>query len=97
MSWMDKLKRRFARSEGGSDLPPATPPEQWTVSGIYFDTSGWQLTESTSSRMTWSAPSATLVLRSDPPAERAPASHVEIRNEHRATARANDEDIVVLK
>ena len=97
MSWMDKLKRRFARSQGGSDSPPATPRDQWTVSGIYFDTSGWQLTETGPSRMAWTAPAATLVLTSEPASERAPASLVDIRNEERASARANEEDIVLIE
>lgn len=96
MSWMDKLKRRFARSEEGSDLPPARPPGEWTVSGISFDTSGWQLTERSASRMAWTAPCATLVLTSEPGDHPGPAALVEIRNAQRANARANDEDIVLV-
>ena len=46
--------------------------------------------------MAWAAPSATLFLTSEPATERAPASRVEILNEHRAIARANHEDIVLV-
>ena len=98
MSWIDQLKRRFSPSESGRHPPTATLPGQWTVSGIHFDASGWQLTESTSSRMVWTAPSATLVLSTEPAAEqRPPRTHPELCNELRATARENDEDIVLVE
>src|SRR5687768_2422583 len=99
MAWLDKLTRRWKRPSDETDRPwPPTPPDQWTLSGIRFDTTGWKLVDSSSTTMSWSAPNATLVLsRMDLPLEKLPVPLLEYRNQHRAEARARGEDVVLLE
>ena len=96
MSWFDRIfKRGPSSQEATATVPGPLRPEQWTVPGITFDTSGWQLGEAHASRMSWKAPAGTLTLtREDLPAATPYPSLTDLRNDERAQARAREEDIV---
>ena len=95
MSWADWIKRRIWRAGESRDAPPSsTPPEQWTVRGLSFDTRGWVLTRTSPQEMIWTASSGTLSLSRTHVAPSVPVSVSEIRKVARGEARAGGEDIV---
>jgi hypothetical protein len=78
MRWLHKITAGLGRKSpwnGAPDGPGPTPANQWTVPGICFYTTGWQLTASSLTSMTWTARDATLVLTKDHvPPDHAPAT-----------------------
>jgi hypothetical protein len=79
-------------------VPPATPAQQWTVPGIFFDTEGWRLETATARTMSWSARDARLTLAVTEQAGAVdPATLTELRARHRADARSRGEDIVEVE
>lgn len=97
MSWFDRILRRRRNTGDEPAVPGPTPYEHWTVAGLTFDTTGWQLVEATPSRMAWSAPQATLALtRRDTPCDPPALTLTELRNTERQQARARGEDIVFV-
>jgi len=99
MSWFDRITGRRKNAAGGNeDVVPSTPSERWTIAGIRFDTSGWRLTDASPSTMSWSAPDGSLVLTSEAsPGDQMPGSLSDLRNQHRARARADGGDIVQVE
>jgi hypothetical protein len=101
MKMFDRIAERMGHKKddsAASDSPGATPADQWTVPGVSFDTSGWQLTAATPATMTWTASSAILTLTKDAvPADHAPATLTALREQLRAEARARGEDIVLVE
>ena len=101
MNWLDNMRRRMRATKAddeANDCSGSTSADQWTVSGISFDTSGWQLTSATPLTMTWTAASAVLTLTKDAvPADHAPATLTALRHRFRAEARARGEDIVLVE
>lgn len=99
MNWFDAITARI-RGNTANDEANRSPgtARHWTVSGILFDTTGWQLTSSTDAMMTWTAPSAVLTLTKDAvPADHAPATLTALRARLRGESRARGEDIVLVE
>jgi hypothetical protein len=70
-------------------LSPATPRDQWTVRGVYFDTAGWRLTSASETAMVWEGDvggSMTLTKDAAPAGTDHPLDLVAVRGEHRARA-----------
>ena len=95
MSWGDWVKRRFGRAAESTQVPASsTPREQWTVRGVFFDTSGWVLNRASAEEMVWTAPSGMLSLSRTRVTRDLPVSLREIREVVRSKARAGGEGIV---
>ena len=90
-NWFQKLTRRLQRpSVADQRGAPGTPPQQWTVTGIRFDTAGWTLVDATPARMSWSSPNGTLVLSREEDQQQAETIGLTaLRDQRRADARAD--------
>src|SRR5215831_8535444 len=101
MSWRDWLRRSKDQprsADADVAVPAATSREQWTVSGVFFDTEGWQLQSATDAAMAWSAPDARLTLtRVEDSEGTAPLTLTEWRTRHRAMSRSQGQDIVEVE
>lgn len=97
MGWLQDFASKFRGGSAKSEPPGPTPREQWQVTEIYFDSSGWALTENTPDKMAWTHANGaqlTLSKTSRPAGDVASASLAELRQHWRARAVAKDESLV---
>jgi hypothetical protein len=97
-SWFDRIKERFSGQTGEApESPGPLSATDWTIPGITFDTTGWQLEEASASRMLWKAPNGVLTLTPVDPSSDQLATLTDLRHRYRAAARAGGEDIVAVE
>jgi hypothetical protein len=103
-AWLRETWRKLGT---GQQLPPApvasaqTPRDQWTIAGVYFDTSGWRLSESSATSMVWVGDrGGTMTLSQQSAAASAIDGTVKLgsaRRQHRARAAAMGGGIVSVE
>jgi len=102
MGWLQSLAGKL---RGGKASPPSAPPgptarDQWQLTGVFFDTTGWTLTENTPAKMAWTHANGaqlTLSKASRPAADVVSTSLTELRQHCRARATAKNEGIVSVE